>query len=360
MKRLSSNVPIISCCSYQCFEMLCRLMRVLLLALLMGCLTPARAHLFPPHFFNEKYLTRHGFTSPNEHNPQSSEKILEQAPEGIYVSVGTERGLIGAGFTKNPTHIILVDVDPDVVKYNRYNVAMIKLARSREDYLFLRLFATPEELQVRVLNPSAEVRLEAFERELILDQEYFQRWRSYMSDQSQQWLNVPAEVRFGFVPFGLKTYLQSDEAFNKIKGLADQDRIEAHNINFKSQNNINWLVGGIEQEGMRLSVLDVSNAWGSYYTKKEDFRHLVLEFSKVAHDSSLLFMSDRRPVGDILSVLTGAIHWNYSALTFARAEAVFGHPRREAFYRFSRFFWDYGVNGVPISLQPVCERLFKK
>ena len=74
------------------------------------------------------------FLAPNEEYPADAVRILDQAVSGVYLSVGTERGFIGAALASNITHLLLADRDPRVVFFNRINIALLTVAQSREEY----------------------------------------------------------------------------------------------------------------------------------------------------------------------------------------------------------------------------------
>lgn len=50
----------------------------------------------------------HHFIRPNETNPADAKAIWEQAPSGPYVSVGSERGFIGAFLSPGVDHLLLI------------------------------------------------------------------------------------------------------------------------------------------------------------------------------------------------------------------------------------------------------------
>lgn len=87
---------------------------------------------------------------PNEPQPALSQPILDAAPAGALISVGTERAFAAASAAAHFTHLLMVDMDPNVIFFNRFNFALLKLAAgNRATYLHLRLKAMPAELLER-------------------------------------------------------------------------------------------------------------------------------------------------------------------------------------------------------------------
>lgn len=312
--------------------------------------------IFSRDYFIEPNASNHYYLSPNEHNYHSARAILSQAPKGAYVSVGTERGLLNAGMVDNVTHIFLIDAAPNVVWFNRYNIALLKLSRDREDYIQLRSKSPLSELRSRAEESDA---LDEEEKLALKEEAQFMEWRSTMMRRDHQLLN--RQIRTGlfhsYLPFGNKNYINDDEIFSKLKELADQNKIEAHNINFKTEDNIVRFINGLRQHKISLSVLDVSNAWWMMYTEVSVFQKLVLQFSTIARDDSLLFMSDLPFIkGAVGFKITHAFLWNYSALTFRLAKSIHESSALTWLYRIFLWLRKGGINGVPPRLYSSCKK----
>src|SRR4051794_16512448 len=68
------------------------------------------------------------FVSPNEWHIEDTQPILEHAPSGVVISVGTELGPMLTVLNPNATHLIMADYDPQVVQFNQINIALLSLA----------------------------------------------------------------------------------------------------------------------------------------------------------------------------------------------------------------------------------------
>lgn len=70
--------------------------------------------------------------------------MVEHAPEGVYISVGSERTFRGASMAPHITKVYLLDVSPEIIRFNQINMELLK-APNRETYLHLRWEATYED-----------------------------------------------------------------------------------------------------------------------------------------------------------------------------------------------------------------------
>ena len=82
------------------------------------------------------------YFGPNETYPHRMRAITKDAPEGIYLGVGTERCLMAAVLNPQIKFLILADHDPRIVLYNQINGALLRLASHRAHYRRLRLEAS--------------------------------------------------------------------------------------------------------------------------------------------------------------------------------------------------------------------------
>ena len=86
------------------------------------------------------------YVIPNETHPYEGRGVYGSASEGVHVSVGSERGWFGLLLDPKATHLLLADMNATVVRYNRLNIHLFKLARDREEYLWLRTKATVDDI----------------------------------------------------------------------------------------------------------------------------------------------------------------------------------------------------------------------
>src|SRR4051812_12231704 len=107
--------------------------RLVILWGLVWLVAPAAAELLPEDSLGE-YPIENGpatYLAPNETNPQDARALLGKSNGGIYVSVGSERSFIGAAMAK-AGRIVVVDTDPEIIRFVRLNAALLRVARDRK------------------------------------------------------------------------------------------------------------------------------------------------------------------------------------------------------------------------------------
>lgn len=80
--------------------------------------------------------------------------MVERAPEGVYISVGSERTFRGASMAPHVTQVYLLDISPEIIRFNQINIELLK-APNREAYLHLRWEASYEDW--KKLNPTLTI-----------------------------------------------------------------------------------------------------------------------------------------------------------------------------------------------------------
>ena len=174
----------------------------------------------------------YGFLIPNEEYPSDAIPLFDHAPAGVYIAVGTERGFISAALTPNITHLLLADVDYEVVRYNRLNIALLKVAKSRRDYLHLRLGARAKEWKARAYASSI---IDKKEIRLLADATIWKWWKEKVRDYSKfRRFHAPLPHDRS-VPFVFKSanYLYYDALFERIKDLAVKNRIDVVQLDLR-------------------------------------------------------------------------------------------------------------------------------
>lgn len=260
--------------------------------------------------------TPHPFSylAPNEINPEIGAPILKHAGAGVYISVGTERGFMGAIQTPKASHLLLLDMDPQVVKFNRYNIALLKLSKNREDYLHLRLNASLNELKERVKNTSDKTLSALF------DQESFQFWQvnvrdSFLfSDFNRNKISFFARYKKNLgtafsdkkiekyietfakqdkEKFNVTNYLYEDSAFQKIHQMAQEDKIQAVLGNFTDHERLAEISSALKEKNLKVSVIDFSNAWDrwDYPTTPQNISDIMTHFAPVSDENSILYLT---------------------------------------------------------------------
>lgn len=110
--------------------------------------------------------------------------MIEQVPPGVLISVGSEHSFRSASMMPHVTHVYLLDISPEIIRFNQINIALLK-ASTRQVYCHLRWNASYEEWK----NLDAS-----------LISEDFKWWQAYVRNLEKMSYPLP-------------------EALNKFKGL---------------------------------------------------------------------------------------------------------------------------------------------
>ena len=197
----------------------------------------------------------------NEYYPGDACSILEKAPRGAYLSIGAERGFVGAALHKSDG-IFLIDYAANVVFYNQVNVALLQMAEGRDDYLKLRLRSSQGELLVRAQRSSLPVEYRALFQSGYFDGWWMERVRQgamalkfLQQDPAQPSVYVKKDL-----PMQQGNYLYDDAAFERLSSLAKNGLIATQQLDVAEPEMLERLARFLKFSGAALSVLDLSNA----------------------------------------------------------------------------------------------------
>ncbi len=251
------------------------------------------------------------FIFPNEHHPEAAIPIWDQANDGIYVSVGTERGFIGAGYTR-ASHLVLADSDANVVLFNRLNAALLAAAPSRQEYLRLRTSAPLTEVS-RVLASSPYAT--STEHALFTAPQTLPLFFGLLRR---------TEEPYNFVDYHRGTddlvalsiggsrvsYLFNDGNFEHLQSLARRHRIRSVQTNLANGADVALLRSLIDQlqstDHTALGVVDLSNAWWHYMINWQRTQSAVDTLGEISGDDTLFLFTERT---------NNNRDWIYSALS---------------------------------------------
>lgn len=205
-----------------------------------------------------------GFLVPNETNNGRLGPKLAQTPQGLFVTTGTERGLMtSALLPENPKGLVLVDRDPKVVFFNLMNRAILSLAKSREDYLALRFRGTFETVSARLKNEGAQI---SAENNRILNDPSSWRWWKEAVQDSPSWRAFYRDPSLNpDRAYEGANYLFSDKLYTRVSDLAKRDAIYVWQLDMKSNEFKNRLRVIGNKLGTQVSLFDLSNAWQEGY-----------------------------------------------------------------------------------------------
>ena len=264
-----------------------------------GTVTSTANNAISDYFGGGKSARGSIYVVPNEINPEAARSILSSAADGVYLSVGAERGLLGVLMAPNATHLLQIDLVPEVVMYNQLNVVLLKISKDRADFLFLR----EAKSQSVWLERLERHRLSSAEKSLITNSKYFEFYRMAEGAARDRLTNPDFFVG--------SSYLKDDALFMKAKKMADEGRIQVIQGNLMDSSLLTSVSNQLSDRGLKLSVVDLSNAWEPKYVGPDGVDKIV-EALKPALKSRTLFMG----TSVAQCIETHLCRWDFRAFTF--------------------------------------------
>lgn len=293
-------------------------------------------------------MTGPGFIVPNEHHLGKHSEVFAGLSEGIYLTVGSERGLMSSGLAKGKIKaLIQVDLDPKIVVFNRVNRALLAISKDREEYLSLRLSGSHADW-VRKLERQNDVSIE--DRETLLNVKNWQWWNEKVQSISS-WNAFHQNPKLNEdQSFVNANYLFDDVLFKHVSNLAKNRRIIIVLDSLGSDSFKKRVDGIVEALNLKISAIDMSNAWQEGYLGHENTikffeslkRHFLpnsqfvftyLSQSDLRSSNSSVF----KYVFTVYSSLTGLSELGLSMGTMARAEPSKNNNYRSRASRFDDF-----------------------
>jgi hypothetical protein len=278
-------------------------LRIFLISLFLLSAVPAVGQTSPfleGLTFDEPQTELGTFVVPNEVNPELARPIFDQLPKGAYLSVGTERGFIGAALSPNVDHLVFLDRDPKVILFDKINVELLRLATSREDYVQLRLHASPKEILHRVSEAEASTG-EKFD--FLSAKANIKWWTEYARLSKFHDFNVPPKES-PLAAFRNSNYLFDDTLFHHIKKMADDGNIKAFEVNFsndKKQLNeeaLTKLFQALRRDRVDVSIFDFSNVWYEKYLGRQPTQEIIdlMQEYGVVQPKSVFMVTDWKKI----------------------------------------------------------------
>ncbi len=237
----------------------------------------------PEQTINVDQLEDARFLAPNEVNPEHAMPILNTMKPGTLVSVGTERGFLYAGISTHVRSLLLVDIDPAVVMFNRINVALLKAAKNREDYLYLRLNAGKEIWQSRgILDSKSGI---------------WEWWRKYVQYDPN---STSSNINFFMHDkesghFTKANYLFFDKQFARVKELADNNRISATQGDLGNPATLSSFSSAMGSSQFPVTAVDISNVWESQYAGYKGTDRFLKSLKDVIDPQAIFIFTDESP-----------------------------------------------------------------
>jgi len=266
---------------------------------------PSSSYLKLECFRPDGARARGPYFQPNEPSTRNSIDLLKASPNGgIYVTVGGDRAFNGVALS-NSSHLLILDYNRDIIEFAAINSALLKIARDRNDYLQLRLKADANEWAARAkasgLGDGLSAVDSAGKKKTVPWSEAWAWWSANVSHPAGPLTNPyhidpkgdPVKDR----DFRNANYLYDGALFKKVSDLAKANRIEFHLQDLSKPRGLNECSGmdgvlaGIKESKLKVSVLDLSNAWQRTYLFPHATQDLVKRFAGVANPQAILLVT---------------------------------------------------------------------
>jgi hypothetical protein len=199
------------------------------------------------------------FVNPNEHNFLDSKQIIEGAPHGVAVAVGSFRGLFLLPLNRNIESLIMADSDPRIRYFNELNLELLRVSNDRKTYkalLFAEDFGAFSEAlkktryvpKIRCLDLGSDPR------------HYSWFHRALTSPENKGFKEGEGQYS--------ACYVHDDRAFEHVKRLADAGEIVTRHLNICSPSDLDRIGRDLETANRHASLWDISNAWWRDYTPR--------------------------------------------------------------------------------------------
>ena len=236
----------------------------------------------PDIVLSDRFFTNGSFIYPNELYPQEAIPLLQTvAPGQAYLSVGTERGLMGA-IAARAGAVFLIDWDPNVVLYNQINTSLLKSSKNRKDYVVLRLSATSDQWQKRDRGAS------------ILSDRRAWAWWNQAVRKSDRFELFHADFRStdGDVPFGELNYLENTGAYELISRLAKAGLIETAYSSIQDSRTLSLISSYLMRAGKTVGVVDISNILPPFGLAVAELIQIASRLKGSSSQDSIILMQD--------------------------------------------------------------------
>ena len=252
------------------------------------------------------------FLAPNERSPKDLKPLIDHIKiDGTYVSVGTERGFIASSFSKKIKNLLLIDRDLSVTVFNKINVALLRAAFDRSNYLHLRLMASAEDWK------NVGVTVSPYETG-----ELWQWWNRNVR-QRRSFQIFHREAFNSSEPFAHANYLYSDRLFERLKQLADKNKIRILQADLGAPG-LKTKINQSLPAGSQIAVFDVSNSTQEVFLGHAGTVQLLEEISPIVDDETV-FLSTAQSTNS---------NWVYIGFRFKEI-------RKQPFYDFyDQYFFE--------------------
>lgn len=212
---------------------------------------------------------------------------------------------MGAAVTRAEA-LVVIDYDAAIVQFAAINRALLAASYGREDYIMLRLTASPDVWAERATGLSKE------DAKTLRDKNSFAFWKDRVRDNTTAWsaafehFNKQANKPDG--AFAQTNYMFDDLLYVHLHELARNRRIWTRAVDLRDEEAVRKLCEDMRAKGWRLGVVDTSNVQDGAEAGPAAAGQYVVWFSEFAEDETLFLNTERanRPADT---------YWSYFAFT---------------------------------------------
>jgi hypothetical protein len=239
------------------------------------------------------------FIAPNEHSQTLLRSHLAKAPKGAYIGVGADRGFMAAALMPEVTSVYLTDYSPEIVLFNRINIALLAIAQDRNDYVQLRLNAFCSDntcLWENFLQESPAAK--PWIRLLLANKKNQLFWKKNViqnEDENMKALHLPPH-QLTSTTEGFVNYLHEDRYFYPLQKLAREEKLHPVQMNFNDATQISGFFDALKTGNIKIAVLDLSNAWWDCFIDRANLLASVSRFQEQSFPQSLLILTHKNKI----------------------------------------------------------------
>ncbi len=220
--------------------------------------------------------------------------FLENAPQGVLLTVGSERGFRAASMMPKITYLILLDYSDEIIRYNLINIQLLH-APTRQEYLTLRWNSDFQEWHKYDIHLTQKdfdwwqqkVRnIDAMPYKL---PEYLNKYNKSPDCQDKGISQKERKINLGeILDYKTGNYLFYDNLYNHLHQLAVENRIFTSKIDLLDDSQVNKLIDYLKQQKLTISVLDFDNLYYKDYLGQKAYYQVVNKLLALGNNDSIL------------------------------------------------------------------------
>lgn len=230
---------------------------------------------------------------PNERYPLDAQPALVRAGPGIIAGPGSERVLFDFLMAESSTHVLALDIDPDIIKFHKLNSILCRISPPGERETYRRIRTQPETDAWAALAAKALIngKISAADLAVINDPQNLFWWKEKVS-LNPNWGDFYIVDTSPLKHYEGVNYLYDDAQFIRVQNLMLSGRFQAVQVDLGNAEQVGRVTAAIKKSGIPVSVLDLSNVWQdefpNNYLSERQVTSLFERFNEVASPTTLI------------------------------------------------------------------------